>query len=1290
MSDIEGKKLTMCSSPQDWSALGKNVQWAIIHDLANDHQDGIAAAANLLGLTLPEVIDFVNLYIEEKVLWEKEEKDADQDDTAHPSSTLFQYDGEQDEIVQPVPEAEADQIMQRVEADRRQIAAGATQMTYDAGIDPQSLEGVCEIWHEPETELFLETDSKVAAEKRTVQPGIEKPADQPEVQADEEQGLLGGMPPLKELVTDSFSREDITSGRSFLAFIGLQEYANRFGEWFGTGTSFREIPGIFDENNELIFSTEDTKKALYRDNALNWEGTVPQHIEVPAQREWLMEALPQDPSRHKPQMDSQLQQAQALAERVNGHPSQFYDKDRRFLDHIPEGEYGGIRYDENAQIGVLAGILANDGKEPESLVQKEIGPGVRAGSVLAQRIDDKSHETHQNFVPQGTLGDFGDDGARLFNTSSAMQNCPYMPRFDNGIARRFLELGHVDIDEGFSRRKSIPPSHPMPFPQLPPFLQPHEDIVQVAGKALPVPASLGHNNSQVTGSYQTSQAQTTGISIATPSPTIARSDKTSSNHEARNMAENNIQDAVVTVGPASGDAVPNAAQSDAQGTADSGRFSKNGIDINTFPKCFGCFSVRSRCNGGRPCSACVTRNRKCRDVTKADLDKFADKADRVMKGKAKADAKADAKAPHTEEQGMVRAAASTSMTAVPAPAVSTTTTVGVKRKQSAIAGDASTGEDDSDFDHFPPEKEDPKDSDYDSTPKKKRPKKSNASASKKKTAIKGAPATSTPTKRGPRGPYRKKTEKSTPKSNESGSRATGTPTPQPSGSALAGSAAAVTSAQKKPAKIPAAMQDKSSGLSRNAGGCSLLGAGAAPAVHNSAEAVRHAGDKFGMTNVRPVPAGKRGETHAVLNPSMFSPKPPGFEDARYIDIPFAPVVPQTHSPAHGFAPPMTPVPRTIAGLPGAAFRASPSQGAYAMPDARSHVIPPRPQTIPAENDHLSGAELASAASSLNARMAVHEKLPVTTERMSLVPQSARPSFSGSTGATDISPTSQSSGSGSTVSMDFLRMPFSPAQGSPAYSYGGMSGRLPRSSPDYHGMSGFSPNFSAGMVSLGSPAAPQRQLSVSPHNNRAHGSVSSVSSPMIAAYPGSAAAPGLMSPYAMFPQQRPIPRPISRLQEARGYPAPQQPVQSSRPSDVFRDHQSEGVRSGSRGVSASPSHQQHTSSPRGAKRLVDTSLDFGQQPARKKPRPSDSPLAPPREASSWKELARTQWATETQENQPETPKYSVKPVFGGDASYEVSFSQFTRIDEQIDPELQQTAMSEARKINHSSTGTSEKH
>ncbi|KAK7743044.1 hypothetical protein SLS63_000613 [Diaporthe eres] len=107
------------------------------------------------------------------------------------------------------------------------------------------------------------------------------------------------------------------------------------------------------------------------------------------------------------------------------------------------------------------------------------------------------------------------------------------------------------------------------------------------------------------------------------------------------------------------------------------------------------------------------------------------------------------------------------------------------------------------------------------------------------------------------------------------------------------------------------------------------------------------------------------------------------------------------------------------------------------------------------------------------------------------------------------------------------------------------------------------------------------------------------------------------------------------------------------------------------------------------RQAEAPLNSGQQPARKKPRGPASPLAPPREAGSWRELAHSQWATETQENQPDTAKFSVKPLFGGDGSFDVSFSRFTRIHEQIDPELQQTAMAAARKMNKSSAGIDEK-
>ncbi|KAH8765516.1 hypothetical protein F5883DRAFT_101390 [Diaporthe sp. PMI_573] len=1135
----------MCASPQDWSALSENVQWAIICDLSNDHQDGIAAAANLLGLTMTEVISFVNLYLREKALWEN---GASQDETPHPPGAL-QSVGKQDEVVHLVPEAEAGHTMQDFEPGRRHIEAGANEMTFDVGFDLQSLGGVADIWHEPETELFLEADNQVAAEERVGQLGAEKGADQPGVLADEEQA------PLVELVTDSFSREDIASGRSFLTFVGLQEHADRFGEWFGRGTSFREIPGIFDENNEFIFSTEDTEKALYKGNELDWEVPVPRPMKDPAQREWLKGALPHHPARHKQPVNPPLQQTQALRQ------------------------------------------------------------------------------------------------------------------FDNGIARRFLEPGHVHIDEGFNRRKRITPSHPLPFAQLPPLLRPHEGIVQAAGKAVPAFASLGHSSSQITGSDQTSQAQSRDASIAAPNTTKSQSVEMPSDQDAGGMAENDMRDARVSVGPASGEAVASAAQSDAQGAADSGRFSENGIAIEGFPKCASCFTARARCNGDRPCSNCVTRNRKCKEVTKADLDKFPDRAVRVIRDKAKADEKVTQDAEETMAQA----------TAVPAP-VSTTTAVGVKRKHSAIARDASPGEDDSDLDRFPPEREDPKDSDYDTTPKKKRPKKGNAPASKKQPTSKGGPATSTPTKRGPRGPYKKKAEKSAPKSNEPVAGATSTPSPQPGGSAVASSAVAVTSAQKDPAKAPAAEMDKSSGFCRNAGEDRRLGAAAGIPVHNTAEAVRHAGDRFGMTNVRPVPVGERGEPHSVFDPSSFSPYLSGAGDARYLDIPFAPIGSQTRSPTRRVAlrTPMTPISMPIAG-----FRASPSQGAYPMPGAPGHLIPHHPQTTSAENDQLSGAELTSTSSTLNARMAAHEKLPVATERMSQAPRIAQP------GVTEISPTSQSSGSGTTVSMDFLRMPYSPAQDSPAYSHESMSDRLPQSRLDYRSMSGYSPGFSAGKVSLGSPTALQRPRSVSSHNNGAHSSATGVPSPMMAANPGFVLGHGLMSPYAMFAQQRSIHRPVSKMQEGPGYPVPQQSVHPSSPSGVFRDHQSDEIRSGLRVLGGSPSHQQHTHSLLPAKRVADASLNFGQRPARKKPRSSDSPLAPPREARSWKELARTQWASETQENQPETSKSSVKPVFGGDGSYEVSFTQFTRVREQIDPELQQTAIAGARKINHSPADTSEK-
>ncbi|KAG6366667.1 hypothetical protein INS49_000846 [Diaporthe citri] len=949
----------LCSVYQDWSALSRNVQWAIIYDLANDHEDGITAAANLLGLTLDDVIKFVNMYVREKTLWEN---GTYQDEPVRPVGELFQLDGAQHEIEQPVPEAGVDQVMHEHELEWQDFGVGATRTITDAAVGPPILGGAYDFQNEPELELFQETNAQVVAGKETGQLGAEKVAekvaDHTGAQANDEQSAPVACPPELELLTDRFSREDIASGRSFLTFAGLQEYADRFGQWFGTGTAFREIPGIFDENNEFIFSTEDTKKALYSGNEFIWQGPVPQLGNGSVQREALMEALPQGPAQDKEPVSSPLQQFQALAERVNGRPI----KSGGFFDFIPEPAHGGLRYVEPAPAAALANFLVHDKydeNEAGSLMREEADG--HAGSNVDWRNNNRSHGTDENML-RGTFGGFGDEGAQLFSTSSAMRLCPEMPGFDNGIARRFLE-SHHDVDEGnHVTRKSVPQQYPSPSLQLPPFLQPHEGIVHPASKAVPAFSSLGHNSSHVARSDQASQARNRDSSSATPNPTTSRSIETSSKPDSLITADKDTHDASVTVVPASGEAINNGAKSDAQGAAESGQFSENGIEIATFPKCYSCFKVRARCNGGRPCSSCISRNRKCKDVTKAALDEEPDRAERVLKDKAKA----DAMAAQAEKPSTARATASTPNTAISALAASHAATSGVKRKQSAMTGVASTDEDDSDLDNFPPEKEDPTDGDYGLEPKKKRPKKGNTSVGKKQTpsrAKAGVPATPTPTKR--RGPYRKKVDTSTPKPNKPVVGAPSTPTPRSGGNASAGNVVAAKSAQKTSAKAPAAVKNKLSSPSKNAGGNSLLGA--------------------------------------------------------------------------------------------------------------------------------------------------------------------------------------------------------------------EGGKLPEE---------------------------------------------------------------------LWPE--------------------------------------------SRGVSASPMRQQDNTAPsRPTKRQADAPLDPAQQPARKKPRAPASPLAPPREARSWKELARSHWTTETQENQPETANFSVKPVFGGDGSFDVSFSRFTRIHEQIDPELQQTAMAAARKINRSSASTDEK-
>ncbi|KAL2278560.1 hypothetical protein FJTKL_14304 [Diaporthe vaccinii] len=967
----------------DWSALSHNVQWAIMYDLANDHEDGITAAANLLGLTLDDVIRFVNVYVREKALWEN---GTYEDEPVHPAGALFQLDGAQDEVQQPVPEAGADQIMHEFEPGRQHLGVGATQTITGAEVGPPIFEGAHDVQNEAEVEPFHDTNTQVVSGKEHGQLGAEKAVGQTGVQVDCLQSAPVPWPPVVELITDSFSREDIGSGRSFLTFAGLQQYADGFGQWFGRGTTFREIPGIFDENNEFMFSTEDTNKALYSGNEFEWQGPVPD--KGPAQREWLMEALGQDPAPDTTPVYSPMQQFQTLAERVNGRPAKFYDENGGSFDFITEGAYSGLRYGEPGPAAALADILAHnksDQKEAERLTRKDADN--HAGSdVGRRRNNNRSHGTDEN-VLRGIVGGFGDEDPWLFNTSSAVQSCHEVPEFGNDIARPFLEWRHVDIEEGYhGTRESVPQPYPSPALQLPPFLQPHEGIFQPADKAVPAFSSFGHNSSHVASSDQASQARTEDPSSTTPNPTTSPFIETSSKPDALITAEKDTHDASVTVRPASSEAINNAARSDAEGAAKSGEFSKNGIEIATFPKCYTCFKARSRCDGGRPCSGCVKKSRKCKAVTKAALDEEPERAERVLKDKAKA----DGTAAQAEIPSMARATASTPNAAVPALAASHAATSGVKRKLSAMTGVASTNEDDSDLDYFPPEKEDPTDGDYGLEPKKKKPKKGNTPVGKKQTpsqAKAGVAATPTPNKR--RGPYQKGNT-STPKPNQPVVGAPSTPTPRSRGNASSGNIAAATSAQKTSAKAPAAGKSLSSSSSKHAGGNSLSGAGAGKSVNDGAEAVRHAGGQFGMTNARPVPVGKRdetpklAETHRVLDPSLFSPNlSSGAGDSRYLNIPFAPVVARPHTP------------------------------------------------------------------------------------------------------------------------------------------------------------------------------------------------------------------------------------------------------------------------------------------------------------------TGSPLAPPREAGSWRELAHSQWATETQENQPDTANFSVKPLFGGDGSFDVSFSRFTRIHEQIDPELQQTAMAAARKMNKSSAGIDEK-
>lgn len=1279
-----GKKLTMFSALQDWSALSDKVQWAIIYDLANDHEGGITTAANLLGLTLPEVIKFVNTYVREKTIWEN---GSYQGETTHSAGALFRRNDEQDKVNQVVSEAETAQFMNDYEADRRVLGPEAyqiiiddkfdvpvigdqpipasevdlsvleDQMIIDGGVDLPIFggapEGLCEMWNEPEMELFQEPEvektssaegAQVIIEKEVVQPDAEGGVDLPADEEMDEQPETQVRPPLVELITDSFSREDIASGRNFLTFVGLQQYADRFSQWFGRGTTFREIPGTFDENNDFVFSTEHTEKALYSGNESIWQGPVPQLGVGPKQREWLMEALPPDSAQNQSLVDHDFEEFKAFAERINGRRINLNETGERLFDYISEGSYGGLR---------------------------------RVKPVL----------TGTNVAYQGTHGDYGDNGARLFNMSSAMQLCPFMPRFNNGIAPRVLEVGHVDINEGFVPHQSVPP----PFP--PPFPKPHDSIAQPATGPNVTLGPIDRNSNHVARSDRASQTPARSASNSKASPTVSQSIEVPSKPADQAMAEKATHDV--------GD---NTAQSSAQGPADTDQFAENGIEVETFPKCYTCFQTKSRCDGDRPCSSCLKRQRGCKDITKAILDKHPERAARVLVDKAKADRMA------AEAEGASKslATASTPSTTTSAAPVPHNVTSGVKQKQLAATTHVSTDEDDSDLDQFPPEKEDPADSDYGDAPKKKKPKKGNTATGKKRGAGQanlGVPATSTPIKK--RRTYRKKDDTPTPRRKEPVAGATSTPTKQSDESVLAGSFPIAGPMQSASTDSPTAGSHKYSGSSQGVGKDNLVGVKAGRPVDNAVQGGRQPGGQLGVTNVQPVSGISHGATPKLAEKQNDGGRrlaPPNFKsgagDSRYLNVPFAPRLSPTYTPTDRPYFPgvqMTPVLGSVAEFPGSAFYTSPSQRAHPAQVARGGLIPPRPRTVPADNDHPSGVVPPRVASKLNisgpkTQMAQQGLFPVNADRMSLMPQIAHhhPGFGGSPGMRRTSSASQASDSSKTASIDFSRIPFTGTRDSLAQRDPSVVGRSSRGNTDHQSVLGFRPTVPPSMVLRESPTVSQRPHSLSPYKGGTRRSGNSVPPPMTEVSSEFAMAYGPVSPYRSFQRQPPRPYPVAKVQQDTPYSVPQQMLHPAMPTGVFHDPQGADSRPILRYGDASPTHQQsNTASPLPAKRCAEAPFAPGQQPAAKRLKASESPLAPPREARSWKELAINQWATDTQETQSDTANFSVKPVFGGDGPFDVSFSQFARISEQVDPQLQQRAMAAARKINKSSASPSKK-
>ncbi|KUI63818.1 hypothetical protein VM1G_10527 [Cytospora mali] len=61
--------------------------------------------------------------------------------------------------------------------------------------------------------------------------------------------------PAFHLVTDSLGKAEVVQGRRFLKFLGLDQYANIFNKWYGSGSKFHAMPEVLDLNLDFLEQT---------------------------------------------------------------------------------------------------------------------------------------------------------------------------------------------------------------------------------------------------------------------------------------------------------------------------------------------------------------------------------------------------------------------------------------------------------------------------------------------------------------------------------------------------------------------------------------------------------------------------------------------------------------------------------------------------------------------------------------------------------------------------------------------------------------------------------------------------------------------------------------------------------------------------------------------------------------------------------------------------------------------------------------------------------------------------